>query len=731
MGLVLSSGKMKGLWLGMSLTSRLSGNSLWETKLLMKLYGQGSIFRSLDVLGRRVLLREYLIGRWKRVGELEVNDLVFRPDGTPTPVVEVMPIRMDEECFEIEFDNGQKVVTDAGHIWQVEERAGRVAAGFVWENKTVCTAELTPGKHFVHVTKPLDLPARNDLPLEPYAYGLWLGDGRDDHITVDLQDFEEVKDLVGNEFDVKVQDIRWVPPKRIDKNYLRASYEQRLALLQGLMDADGHFHKATNSCIYMKGDNGLVRDFIELCSSLGIKVFGRKDSARQGLWRLHFTVGPDMPVFKLSRKFNEQTKGREVHWRRTKRFGIKSVKAVESVPVRCIKLDTPDHLFLVTRSMIPTHNSASIEFGALQTKSPWLAAAAAIEGLEGMWNTANTENHSVLIWKHVDDDNPEGVIPAPQRIEPPNASPAFETGMQTAFQQMMMTSGQYANQQGALGNERTGRAIEDRIQEGESSTYHFIDNYEDALVYTYQQIIDLIPKVYDTRRIKHILADDGVEMEIELDPGAVQVYAYQMDRENRIIRRVLNPTMGTYEVAATIGPNVESKREEAVDKLTQILTEAPALTAIIGDILLRNMDFDDAQEAAIRLRRMVPPQALGQGPSQQEQQLTQQVQALQANLARALEQHGKDAIKLQGKDQMRDIDVYSAETDRIKSLSQIITASDPSQMTDVIEQLVQNALETNIMPILKANIAGTEDQSGSGNMDGTVSPGGGGGSTGA
>jgi len=375
--------------------------------------------------------------------------------------------------------------------------------------------------------------------------------------------------------------------------------------------------------------------------------------------------------------------------------------------------------------------SASVEFGALQTKSPWLAAAAAIEGLEGMWNTANTENHSVLIWKHVDDDNPEGVIPAPQRIEPPNASPAFETGMQTAFQQMMMTSGQYANQQGALGNERTGRAIEDRIQEGESSTYHFIDNYEDALVYTYQQIIDLIPKVYDTRRIKHILADDGVEMEIELDPGAVQVYAYQMDRENRIIRRVLNPTMGTYEVAATIGPNVESKREEAVDKLTQILTEAPALTAIIGDILLRNMDFNDAQEAAIRLRRMVPPQALVQGPSQQEQQLTQQVQALQANLAKALEQHGKDAIKLQGKDQMRDIDVYSAETDRINSLSQIITASDPSQMTDVIEQLVQNALETNIMPILKANIAGTEDQSGSGNMDGTVSPGGGGGSTGA
>ena len=371
-------------------------------------------------------------------------------------------------------------------------------------------------------------------------------------------------------------------------------------------------------------------------------------------------------------------------------------------------LDRKGHTRALTdaQRMFNYNASASIEFGALQTKSPWLAAAAAIEGVEGLWNTANTENHSVLIWKHVDDDNAESQIPPPQKIEPPTASPAFETGMQTAFMQMMMTSGQWANQQGQMGNERTGTAIKERLQEGESATYHFTDNYEDALVYTYQQIIDLIPKVYDTRRIKHILADDGVEMEIELDPGAAQPYLQSLDRQGNIIRRVLNPTMGTYEVAASVGPNVESKRQEAVQDLTQILTEAPALTAIIGDILLRNMDFDDAQEAAMRLRRLVPPQALGQGPSQNEQAMQQQIQQLQVNLAKALEQHGKDAIKLSGKDQMRDIDVYGAETDRIKALSQIVQASDPESMRPIIEQLVSDALETNLMPILKANIGG-------------------------
>ena len=392
-------------------------------------------------------------------------------------------------------------------------------------------------------------------------------------------------------------------------------------------------------------------------------------------------------------------------------------------------LDRKGHTRALTdaQRMFNYNASASVEFGALQTKTPWLAAAKSIEGLEGLWNTANTENHSVLVWNHVDDDNPEAVVPPPQKIDPPNASPAFEQGMQTAFMQMMMTSGQWANQQGQMGNERTGTAIQERLREGESATYHFTDNYEDALVYTYQQIIDLIPKVYDTRRIKHILADDGIEMEIELDPAAAQPYMQQMDRENRIIRRVLNPTMGTYEVAASIGPNVETKRQEAVEDLTQILTEAPALTAIIGDILLRNMDFDDAQEAAMRLRRMVPPQAMGQGPTQNEQQMAQQIQTLQANLAKALEQHGKDAIKLSGKDQMREIDVYEAETDRIKALAPMLPM-DQEGLRQIIEQLISDTLETNLMPIMEANIHGqgtgpVAEQSGMGGSEAPPIPG--------
>jgi hypothetical protein len=141
-----------------------------------------------------------------------------------------------------------------------------------------------------------------------------------------------------------------------------------------------------------------------------------------------------------------------------------------------------------------------------------------------------------------------------------------------------------------------------------------------------------------------------------------------------------------------------------------MLTEAPALTGLIGDILLRNMEFDDAQEAATRLKRMVPPQALGQGPTPTEQQQQQVIQQLQTALEKSMQRQGKNELKLVGKDQMRDIDIYEAETDRIKALAPMLPM-DQEGLQALIEQLVDNALKTNLMPILKQNIQGIGEQS--------------------
>jgi hypothetical protein len=274
--------------------------------------------------------------------------------------------------------------------------------------------------------------------------------------------------------------------------------------------------------------------------------------------------------------------------------------------------------------------------------------------------------------------------------------------MQTAFNQMMMVSGQYQNEMGQGGNERTGAAIDKRLDQGDTATFHFSDNFQSSIVFTGKQLIDLIPKIYDTKRVMRIQGSDGSELEIEIDPSLKQAALIEMNKDQQVARRIFNPSVGKYEVRAAPGQATGSKREQTVEALTLILTQAPALTSVLGDLLLGAMDFPGAQDAALRMRRMVPPQALGVGPTQNEQQLQQQVHALQMALAEALKKLGKEQLKLTGKDEMRDIDVYKAETDRFKALGDLLML-DQGGMKQVIEELVKSAAETHLEPILTAN----------------------------
>lgn len=354
--------------------------------------------------------------------------------------------------------------------------------------------------------------------------------------------------------------------------------------------------------------------------------------------------------------------------------------------------------------------SAQVEVVALQTKTPWKGAAAAIEEYEGFWNNANTTNSSFLPFNHIDDDgNPIPPEALPSRLDPPAPSQAFEMGMQAAFNQIMMVSGQYQNQMGMMGNERTGSAIQERMDQGDTATYHFRDNYESALVFTGMQIIDLIPKVYDTTRIMMIQADDGSMYELDIDPRQTQALITQRNINGAVVRRIFNPAVGRYEVRASQGQAFGTRRQETIQALTLILTQAPTLTGIVGDLLLSAMDFKEAREAAQRLRRMVPPQALGEGPSQNEQTLMAHNLALTNSLRQALQRLGKEQLKVAGKDQMRDIDAFDAETRRFAALKDLL-AQDPQGMQQVIEDLVREAAHTHLVPILEANRQTIMDQ---------------------
>jgi hypothetical protein len=363
--------------------------------------------------------------------------------------------------------------------------------------------------------------------------------------------------------------------------------------------------------------------------------------------------------------------------------------------------------------MLNYNASAQVEFVALQSKTPYIIAAKAIENYENMWNTANMVNHSALVYNDVDEEYPERQVPVPQRQQPPVSSPAFQEGMDTAFNQMMMTSGQWQNQMGMMGNERTGAAIRERQDQGYTSVYHFKYRYEIALKNTGRQLIDLIQKVCDTKRTQQMLDDQGQTIAVEIDPASPQAYFEELNARGEVVRRVLNPRIGKYAVQSDVGADYGTRRRETVDALTLILTQAPALTNVVGDLLLKNMDFNDADEAALRLRRMVPPQALGTGPSATEQQLQMQLTASQQALTKFIEKYAKDQLKLAGKDQMRDIDVYRAHTERVAALAKLLP-EDPKVLEDLLQELDDEIFGETIKPIVEANRKGLEEQAGEG-----------------
>lgn len=346
-----------------------------------------------------------------------------------------------------------------------------------------------------------------------------------------------------------------------------------------------------------------------------------------------------------------------------------------------------------SQRMYNYNSSASIEYGALQTKAPWLAPAQAIEENIEVWKSANVKNYSVLPYNHIDDDgNP---IPPPQRIEPPQGAAFYVEERQACANDLMFVTGQYEAATGEFKPEQSGKAINERQHQSETANFHYIDNQAIGITFTGKQLIDLIPKIYDTPRVMKILAEDGAESEIMLDPNAKKAYQQKQKTEQDVVAGIFNPNIGKYDVQADVGPNYQTKRMEAFNALTQIATSNEQFMTICGDILFKAADFPGADEVAERYKRMIPPQALGEGASQQDQKMQEQMQKMQKMLEAALTELATEKLKLKGKDMQKDIDTYEAITKRMEALFKhvIPTPKDSASMLhDVITQEHQSNL---------------------------------------
>lgn len=247
----------------------------------------------------------------------------------------------------------------------------------------------------VPLTQPVEYPSQ-DLPIDPYVLGVWLGDGAcataristaDDQVLDQLQQAGHPTNHVGG-YDHQVGNLQsglrqlgLLGDKHIPRMYLFSSPQQRWALLQGLMDSDGSVKG--RACEFYNSNHVLAAQVQELACSLGLKAhlrskiptFAGRTYGRA--WTVSWTS--PTPAFRLPRKLAKQTTASP----RIADRVIVSIEPVPSVPVRCITVDSPSALYLAGRGYTPTHNTTLLR--ALTRCLPFKEGIVTLETERELW----------------------------------------------------------------------------------------------------------------------------------------------------------------------------------------------------------------------------------------------------------------------------------------------------------------------------------------------------------
>ena len=348
---------------------------------------------------------------FRQMGDLKVGDEVYGQNGIPCIVTFVTPIQYNHKLYRVIFDDGSSIIADTEHRWLTQNARQRKNAARRVPNKNDWTVRTTAdirdtltitncGKkranYSIDIADPVQYPERV-LAVPPYTLGAWLGDGSATKSGITCADEAIIQRIRADDVFVgkghkrasqgkaltyylggcarvdrarnkygqyisegilpALKEIGVLGNKHIPQCYLIASFDQRLALVQGLMDTDGYV-ALDGRCEFSVKSKPLATGMLELLRSLGIKarmatnkaaLYGKDYGLR---YRVSFTT--TLPVVTLDRKSARIPLTIRPDMRR--RF-IKKIEPVESEPVRCITVDGPDHLYLAGREYISTHNT--------------------------------------------------------------------------------------------------------------------------------------------------------------------------------------------------------------------------------------------------------------------------------------------------------------------------------------------------------------------------------------
>lgn len=317
---------------------------------------------------------------WKTMGSISVGDSVFDKDGNIVQVIAKSKVHYNP-CYKIKFDNGESIIADEDHKWLI-----------TFSNRGKNTEQVFTTKELKEYLKSLKkkyawkipkiknaqpiMTEYKQLPIDPYVLGCWLGDGnsytgritndtnniwveiqkRGYSISKDLSSSNRTEDrtIYGLEHELRL--LKLLKNKHIPDLYLRASYDQRLDLLRGLMDTDGYYNSKRKRFIMETNHEWQKEGMIQLLGSLGIKptVFNISTELNGKIykgWSVQFSTNTLNPF--LSRNQNIQLCQNNT----PKYRNIVTVEETDIVATQCIKVNGNSHTYLFGYSMIPTHNT--------------------------------------------------------------------------------------------------------------------------------------------------------------------------------------------------------------------------------------------------------------------------------------------------------------------------------------------------------------------------------------
>ncbi len=339
--------------------------------------------------------------------------------------------------------------------------------------------------------------------------------------------------------------------------------------------------------------------------------------------------------------------------------------------------------------------SAAVETLALQNKVPYLASAESIAGFEDIWGAANIENRAYLPYNERDMEGNQ--LAMPQRQAPASMASAQVQMLQLSVEQMRASSGQQNANFGIRSDAQSGIGIQRLKAQGEIATFHFPDNLARALKYEARVIVDLIPKLYDTKRVVRILGMDGKETAAVLDPEMKEPHA-ELSSDIADIKEAFNPNVGRYDVAIDTGPSFQTQRQESAEALTTLAQANPQIMQVAGDIVMRAYDFPMAEELSARLAKTLPPGLADTGaakvPPEVQQAMQQMGQQMDA-LTKELHASADKIQELQEEEEFKlkelTVKAYDSETKRMQVLS---TGMSPEQVQALVMQTIQSAMST-------------------------------------